>query len=215
MRRYGYDSVLLADFGGIKEQFVELKPDLVIMDVNLPRFDGFYWCRQIRTISHVPIIFLSARTGDMDQVFAIENGGDDYVTKPFSLEVLMAKVQSALRRAYGEYALSPASSPNVWTVSGLTFDEDRHTLAWGEREVELTQNEFRLAKALALKSGSIVPRDELLEALWDDIAFVDDNTLTVNVARVRSKLTEIGLNDAIQTRRGFGYVLTLSGIDHV
>ncbi|HEY3314366.1 MAG TPA: response regulator transcription factor, partial [Bacillota bacterium] len=166
---------------------------------------GFYWCRQIRTVSKVPVVFLSARTGDMDQVLAMENGGDDYVTKPFSLEVLIAKIRSLLRRVYGEYAGAVPS--RLRTVGPLLLDEDRGQIACGERRTDLSHTEFRLLDLLARQAGRVVGREELLAALWDDVSFVDDNTLNVNVARVRRKLEEVGFPGGIATKRGQGYRL--------
>ncbi|GMK42614.1 DNA-binding response regulator [Paenibacillus sp. CCS19] len=212
MERYGYEAVRAARFRELKQECVELNPHLVLLDINLPHFDGFYWCRQIRTVSNVPIIFLSARVGDMDQVMAIENGGDDYMTKPFHLDVVMAKIKSALRRAYGEYA-APAQNTDELSASGLTLDRARNIVEWNGRQADLSRNECLLLGSLLAKAGRIVSRDDLLEALWDNIDFVDDNTLTVNVTRVRKKLEELGLPKAIETVRGQGYRLDLSQVD--
>ncbi len=211
LTRYGYEPHRVTDFAQVKLEFLRVQPDLVIMDINLPLYDGFYWCRQIRVVSTVPIIFLSARTGEMDQVLAIENGADDYITKPFSLEVLRAKIHGVLRRAYGEYAGQSDRNQLLWEVGGVVFDEERNTVSCGERQVELSLTEFRLIKCLAKKAGRIVSREELLSVLWDDVNFVDDNTLTVNVARVRRRLEDIGLVGVIETKRGQGYSLVLGG----
>ncbi|MBE3576201.1 MAG: response regulator transcription factor [Limnochordales bacterium] len=215
LERYGHRVSLARDFGQIKEEFLRLKPDLVILDINLPRFDGYYWCRQIRTVSKVPIVFISARDDDIDQVRALENGGDDYITKPFTLELVLAKVNSILRRTYGEYAIG--RDPQLLRVGGLLLNSATNRVAREEKESELTPKEFRLLWLLAERAGEIVSREELLEALWDDTEFVDDNTLTVNVARVRRRLEELGLPGAIETKRGQGYRLNLtpSGDDRV
>lgn len=207
LRRFGYDVVRAIDPARVKEEFVACRPDLVLLDINLPRFDGFYWCRQLRTISKVPIIFISARSDDMDQVRALENGGDDYITKPFNLELAIAKIQSVIRRTYGEYALG--GEPDVLWAGELWLDKSRNLAHYRGKEIELAPKEFRLLCALAERHGQIVERDHLLEALWDDVDFVDDNTLTVNVARVRRRLAELGLEDAIQTKRGQGYRLVV------
>lgn len=207
LARFGYDVVRAVDPDRVKEEFVAHRPDLVLLDINLPRYDGFYWCRQIRTISKVPIIFISARSDDMDQVRALENGGDDYITKPFKLELAVAKVQSVIRRAYGEYAIG-AETQVLW-AGELWLDKSRNRAHYQGREVELAPKEFRLLLALAQRHGQIVERDELLEALWDDVDFVDDNTLTVNVARLRRRLEELGLDNAIETKRGQGYRLVV------
>lgn len=208
LERYGYTVSRASDFSRVKDEFIAQRPDLVLLDINLPRFDGYYWCRQIRTISKVPIIFLSARDGDYDQVRALEHGGDDYVTKPFNLDLVLAKVKSTLRRAYGEYAL--ARDPELLRAGDLLLNRSLNRVTRGTSEIELTPKEFRLLYLLAERRDQIVAREELLEALWDDQEFVDDNTLTVNVARVRRRLEELGLPDAIETKRGQGYRLHLS-----
>ncbi|MGE5481645.1 MAG: response regulator transcription factor [Bacteroidota bacterium] len=208
LERYGHKASLARDFGRIKEEFVRLEPDLVLLDINLPRFDGYYWCRQIRTVSKVPIVFISARDDDIDQVRALENGGDDYITKPFTLELVLAKVNSILRRTYGEYALGHALQ--VLRAGEMLLNRSTNRVARGGKEIELTPKEFRLLWLLAERAGEIVGREELLEALWDDTEFVDDNTLTVNVARVRRRLEELGLPSAIETKRGQGYRFNLS-----
>ncbi len=208
LERYDYAITIARDFSRLKDEFLACKPDLVLLDINLPRYDGYYWCRQIRTISKVPIIFLSARDGDYDQVRALENGGDDYITKPFNLDLVLAKVRSTLRRAYGEYAL--ARDPELLRAGDLLLNRSRNLVVRGESEIELTPKEFRLLWILAEHRDQIVAREELLEALWDDQEFVDDNTLTVNVARVRRRMEELGLPDAIETKRGQGYRLHLS-----
>ncbi|MGE5654417.1 MAG: response regulator transcription factor, partial [Bacillota bacterium] len=203
LQRYGYTILQARDFQRVRDEFVAARPDLVLLDINLPRFDGFYWCRQIRSLSNVPIIFVSARAGDLDQVRALENGGDDYITKPFNLELVLAKVRSALRRTYGEYAL--ARDSEVIQVGDLLLNKSRNRVSRNGVEVELTPKEFRLLCCLAERPGVIVDRENLLEALWDDLDFVDDNTLTVNVTRVRRRMAELGLPDAIETTRGQGY----------
>lgn len=209
LERFGYDVVRRVDSSRVKHEFIITKPDLVLLDINLPHYDGFYWCRQIRSVSKAPIIFISARADDMDQVRALENGGDDYITKPFNLELVLAKVGSALRRAYGEYAAG--GDPDLVAAGELVLNLANNRVAFRESEVELTPREFRLLLSLARRPGAIVGREQLLEALWDDVDFVDDNTLTVNVARVRRRLAELGLADAIETKRGQGYRLALDG----
>ncbi|GKU80327.1 response regulator transcription factor [Paenibacillus sp. L3-i20] len=223
MEQYGYISETATQFQELMPELLAFDPQLVLLDINLPYFDGYYWCRQIRTRSSLPIIFISARSGEMDQVMAIENGGDDYITKPIQLELLMAKVRSSLRRAYGEYApmignvtteqsnsdgYENRQDSSVLSVHGLTLFMSRNELEWEKRRVELTKNEGLLAECIMRKPGQIVSREQLLEALWDDVQFVDDNTLTVNVTRLRKKLEEIGLPKIIETIRGQGYKLS-------
>lgn len=206
LMKYDYDVHTIQQFDQIKHTFIQCKPDLVLMDINLPYFDGFYWCRQIRTISNIPVIFISARTDEMNQVMAIEHGGDDYITKPFHLDVVVAKIKGVLRRTYGEYSLSSAHQPTL-DLSGLFLYQDKHELEWQQQKLSLTNKEYRLLHKLAENHDRIVSRDDLLEALWDDIDFVDDNTLTVNVTRTRKRLAELGIHEAIQTVRGQGYRL--------
>jgi DNA-binding response OmpR family regulator len=209
LKKYGYETICPADFRDIKSAFIRHQPDLVLLDINLPYYDGFYWCRSIRTFSNVPIIFISARVGEMNQVMAIENGGDDYITKPFHLDVVMAKIKGVLRRAYGEYALSQ-SNREVHELAGLYLDQDKFELEWQGKRVGLSQKEFRLISCLLKNNERVVSREALLEALWDDTDFVDDNTLSVNVTRVRRKLDELGIHQAIETIRGEGYRLHAS-----
>ncbi|MCM3271356.1 response regulator transcription factor [Paenibacillus elgii] len=209
LEKYGYEAVRTTDYKHIKDAFLQHKPELVLLDINLPSYDGFYWCRQIRTVSSVPILFMSARVGEMDQILAIENGGDDYITKPFHSEVVMAKIKSALRRAYGEYA-QVQTGRELTELNGLFVDRTRNSAEWQGRRVDLSRNELLLLDLLLKQAGEVVSRERLLEALWDDIDFVDDNTLTVNVTRVRKKLEELGITHAIETVRGQGYRLQSS-----
>lgn len=207
LQRYFYIAYIAKDYANIKREFLEFNPDLVILDINLPRYDGYYWCRQIRTVSKVPIIFISARSGDIDQVRAIENGADDFIVKPFNLELAMAKIKSILRRAYGEYAI--ATSSDVLEIKGLFLNRNQNTVTYKDKTEELSPKEFGLLVALAQNEGSIVSREELLLAIWDDTDFVDDNTLSVNVTRLRKRLEDIGLKNVIETKRGLGYKLVL------
>jgi DNA-binding response OmpR family regulator len=206
LERYNYKTFLVKDFSNIKEEFLECNPDLILMDINLPFFDGFYWCRDIRVHSKVPIIFISARDSDMDQVMAIENGGDDFLTKPFSYDVLLAKIKGVLRRVYGSYANN--SDSDLLKVDGLVLHINKNILEFNGNKTELSKNEFSLLLYLVKNINKIVLRDTLLEILWNDIDFIDDNTLSVNVTRLRKKLEEVCINDAIETKRGQGYILT-------
>jgi two-component system, OmpR family, response regulator len=205
LQKYGYEVKIAEQLNDIKLEFAEMKPDLVLLDINLPFFDGFYWCRQIRTISNAPIIFISARTDELNQVMAIENGGDDYITKPFHLEVVMAKIKSVLRRTYGEYSPSLSQESRIVELGGLTIYPDQNEAEWNSTRILFSQKEFQLLSIFVREHKKIVSRDELLEALWDDVDFVDDNTLTVNVNRLRKKLENAGLKDCISTIRGQGY----------
>lgn len=213
MEKYGFEASCASDFRNLLTELEEYEPHLVLLDINLPYFDGYYWCRQIRVRSSIPIIFISARAGEMDQVMAIENGGDDYITKPIHLDLLMAKVKSTLRRVYGEYAIMSTdigTNENEINVYGLRLNIPRNELMWKNEKVELTKNERLLTECFMRQIGKPVSREKLLETLWDDVQFVDDNTLTVNVTRVRKKLEEIGLPNVIETIRKQGYKLSLS-----
>jgi DNA-binding response OmpR family regulator len=205
--RYDYQCTVAADFQHVEREFLQLEPHLVIMDVNLPYQDGFHLCRTLRRHTAVPILFLSARAGEMEQVLGIESGGDDYITKPFHLDVLLAKIKALLRRVYGEYAHTEPAARALTQVGDLQLDLAAGEMRVGGEAQVLTRNELKLLHLLMARPGQVVTREECLEALWDDVAFVDDNTLTVNVTRLRAKLDAWGLKDAIETRRGQGYRL--------
>ncbi|HOB91137.1 MAG TPA: response regulator transcription factor [Bacillota bacterium] len=207
LERYGMVALIVEDFTRVKEAFCSSQPDLVLLDINLPKFDGYYWCRQIRTLSKVPIIFVSARDQDVDQVRALESGGDDYISKPFNLELAIAKINSLLRRTYGKHAVSKPL--DVLAIGDVVINRADSSASRGDVRVELTAKELELLWILAQRNGTIVSREELLDVLWDDEEFVDDNTLTVNVSRLRRRLDELGLGQAIETRRGQGYRLSL------
>lgn len=207
LRRFGYQTKKAEDFRRVEEIFLEWKPDVVILDVNLPFQDGFHLCRQLRRHSAVPILFLSARSGDMEQIMGMESGGDDYITKPFQLEVLHAKLKAILRRTYGEYAQLRGTDLSILRVGNLQLDRGSAMLRFHDETQSLTKNELKLLGLLMECKDRIVTRDECLEALWDDNRFIDDNTLTVNVTRLRKKLSEWGLQEAIRTKRGLGYQL--------
>ncbi|MGO0058480.1 response regulator transcription factor [Brevibacillus fluminis] len=208
IEKYGYHAVVADDFGKVFELFQKIRPDLVLLDINLPSFDGYYWCRQIRRVSTCPIIFISARTGEMDQVMALENGADDYITKPFHYELVMAKIRSQLRRSVGEYA--PKMEERTVEVEGLVLYPERMEVHWGGHLLELSKKEALLLELLMKRSPRVTSREALLDKLWDDQNFVDENTLNVNVARVRKKLQEAGIEGAIETVRGAGYRLVVT-----
>lgn len=203
--KYNYDVIVVEQFDEILELFKANHPDLVLLDINLPYYDGFYWCRQIRNESICPVIFISARTGEMDQVMAIENGGDDYITKPFSPDIVMAKIRSQLRRAYGEYA--GGQQERVLELDDLKLFPERHELHFNRSSVLLTKNESHILELLMERHPRVTGREDLLEKLWDDQMFVDENTLNVNMTRVRKKLHDLGIKKAVETIRGSGYRL--------
>ncbi|AIQ20051.1 transcriptional regulator [Paenibacillus sp. FSL H7-0357] len=206
--KYGYDVVRVKDFQQVFEEFQQVKPELVLLDVNLPSYDGYYWCRQIRRISTCPVLFISAREGEMDQIMALENGGDDYITKPFHSGVVLAKIHSHLRRAYGEYA-ARREEP-VIELEGLTLYPERLELQLGQAMVTLTKKESDIIESLMERYPRVASREALLEKLWDPQAFVDENTLNVNITRVRKKFQELGIEEAVLTVRGSGYKLNIT-----
>lgn len=205
LHRFGYSTYAVTDFDLVKQEFEEVSPHLVLLDVNLPKYDGYYWCRQIRAVSHCPILFLSARDGKMDQVMALENGADDYITKPFDYDIVIAKIRSQLRRAYEMAAVS--GGERMVELEGLRLDRDRLQLSLNQERIELSLTEVKMLDELMRRPKEIVSRDRLLEKIWDEEAFVDDNTLNVYVTRVRKKLSAFGIEDALQTVRGQGYRL--------
>ncbi|MFC4103012.1 response regulator transcription factor [Paenibacillus xanthanilyticus] len=214
--KYGFEARVASRMQELKKEMEEWGPHLILLDIHLPHYDGYYWCRQFRTVTSAPIIFVSARSGEMDQVMAIENGGDDYVTKPIPLDLLLAKIKGLLRRAYGEYAAVPAQQTpggGELHAGGLLLHPARSELEWEGRLMALTKNECLLAECLLKQEGRVVGRERLLETLWDDVQFVDDNTLTVNVTRLRRKLEELGLPGVIETVRGAGYKLNMKGAE--
>jgi DNA-binding response OmpR family regulator len=202
LRKWQYEVAKISSFERILEEFEAAQPHLVLLDVNLPVFDGYYWCQKIRAVSKVPIIFLSSRDQNMDVIMAINMGADDYVQKPFDLGVLVAKVSALLRRNY-----TYQDEILQLTHRQLAFHMSNSTVQYGERNEELSRNEFVILQTMMRNIGKIVSRDELMQVLWNDELFIDDNTLTVNVNRLRRKIAMLGLEDFIATRKGMGYIV--------
>lgn len=200
LEKWGYEVALTEDFRDILAQFAAFNPHLVLMDIGLPFYNGHYWCGQIRQISQVPIIFVSSAGDNMNIVMAVNMGGDDFLVKPFDLEVLSAKVQAILRRSY-----SFQKQTNVMEYQGILLDIADASLKIGEQKLELTKNEFKILQLLFENLGSTVSRERIMKRLWDNDCFVDDNTLTVNMTRIRKKLDEAGVRDLIHTKKGLGY----------
>lgn len=204
-QKYGFDTFCVTEFDTLIEDFQSFQPHLVLLDINLPKFDGYEWCKQIRKNSNCPIIFISARDSKMDQVMALEYGADDFITKPFDYEITLAKIKSHLRRAYGTYATM--SNQRILDKDGLQLNLDHLTLTWKSNTVELRNTEAKILDLCMNQIDCVVSRDQLLEKIWDDQAFVDENTLNVYIRRVRNKLDKLQLNGALQTIRGEGYRL--------
>ncbi|MDV2685721.1 response regulator transcription factor [Alkalihalophilus lindianensis] len=197
-----YEVYGVRDFQKVMESFAEVQPDLVIIDIQLPKYDGFHWCRMIREHSNVPIVFLSSRDHPTDMVMSMNLGADDFIQKPFHFEVLIAKIQAILRRVYNYNT----GTSELKTWMGATIDLERSRITNDDGMIELTKNEIFILKLLVERKNKIVSREELINLLWDDQRFISDNTLTVNVNRLRKKLTEIGLGAGIETKVGQGYM---------
>lgn len=204
LRNWGYDVAEVTDFQQILQQFQELQPHLVLLDITLPFFNGYYWCQEIRKVSKVPIIFVSSHQEAMDIVMAINMGADDYITKPFDTSVLLAKIQGLLRRSY-EFGGEQETSLLEW--GSVMLDLKTTHLHYQGEVLDLTKNEFQIVQELMRHGEQVVGRDELMQALWQSDVFIDDNTLTVNVTRLRKKLAELGLDGWIVTKKGLGYCL--------
>ncbi|MGG4553410.1 MULTISPECIES: response regulator transcription factor [Paenibacillus] len=202
LQQWSYEVYGIEDFSSVMQEFAAVKPDLVVVDIQLPKFDGFHWCRMIRAHSHVPIIFLSSRDHPTDMVMSMQLGADDFIQKPFHFDVLVAKIQATLRRVY-DYN-TEAVSLRTWC--GATIDYEKNTVRNTEGMIELTKNEIYILKLLIEQKNKIVAREELIKSLWDDERFISDNTLTVNVNRLRKKLDELGLGRMIETKVGQGYI---------
>lgn len=202
--KWDYEVRCAKDFKNIRELFEKFDPQLVLLDIMLPFFNGFHWCQEIRKISEVPIIFLSSANDNMNIVMAMNMGGDEFIEKPFDLNVVTAKVQAILRRTY-----SFQGTVNVMEYRGAVLNLNDATFVKGGQKAELTKNEFRILQMLLENAGRIVSRDSIITRLWESDEFIDDNTLTVNVARLRKKLELIGLAGMIKTKKGIGYMVEL------
>lgn len=199
---WGHNVKCAQDFKNVTAEFADFNPQLVLLDISLPFFNGYCRCREIRKLSDVPIIFISSAADNMNIVTAVNMGGDDFLAKPFDLSVLNAKVQAILRRTY---ELSGAG--NLKEHRGAVLNKQSAAVSYRGKRAELTKNEYRILLTLMEKSGEIVTRESIMEQLWQDESFVDENTLTVNVTRLRKKLESIGLADFITTKKGIGYII--------
>ena len=202
LSQWSYEVYGIQDFARVIEEFIAVSPDLVIIDIQLPKFDGFHWCRLIRNHSNVPILFLSSRDHPTDMVMSMQLGADDFIQKPFHFDVLIAKVQATLRRVYN-YNTDPIK---LRTWCGATVDYEKNTVANPLGSIELTKNETYILRLLIEHKNKIVSRDDIIRSLWEDQRFVSDNTLTVNVNRLRKSLDELGLGRYIETKVGQGYM---------
>lgn len=200
---WGLEARCVEDFRDITGEFTAFDPHLVLLDIMLPFYNGYYWCSEIRKISRVPVVFISSASDNMNIVMAMNMGGDDFIAKPFDLDVLMAKLQALLRRTYDF-----GKSRDVLEHRGAVLDLADASLTWQEERIELTKNEYRILQALMENKGKVVSRDTLMQKLWETDSFVDENTLTVNITRLRKKLADAGLIDFIATKKGMGYLIS-------
>lgn len=199
---WGFDPICTRDFGKVLETFVSEKPHLALIDIALPFFNGYHWCEKIRKISNIPIIFISSNSDSMNIVMAMNMGADDFIAKPFDGAVLIAKVQALLRRSYDF-----ASSMPVLEHRGAFLSTSDNSLTYKDEKIDLTRNEYRILIALMENKGNTVSREKLMERLWETDSFVDENTLTVNINRLRKKLDSCGLENFITTKVGMGYIV--------
>ncbi|MCI9373965.1 MAG: response regulator transcription factor [Lachnospiraceae bacterium] len=202
LTKWGYEVKSVTDFSDVLSDVVGFEPHLVLLDIGLPFYNGFYWCGEIRKISKVPILFLSSASDNMNIIMAVNMGGDDFVAKPFDLEVLAAKIQAVLRRTY-----SFQETSSLLEHGGVILNLTDMSFLYKGEKYELSKNEFRILQILFEHAGNTVTREEIMRRLWDDECFVDDNTLTVNVNRLRKVLEGAGLQDFILTKKGVGYQL--------
>ncbi|MDE6614979.1 MAG: response regulator transcription factor [Lachnospiraceae bacterium] len=197
---WGYEVACASSFKDILHEFAEFEPHLVFMDINLPVHNGYYWCGEIRKISKVPIVFISSASDNMNIVMAMNMGGDDFITKPFDIDVLVAKVQAMLRRSYDFQGQT-----NILEHKGAILDLSEASVIYNGKKASLTKNEFKILQVLMENNSNIVSRSYLMEKLWESDSYVDENTLSVNVNRLRKTLENIGLQDFIITKKGIGY----------
>lgn len=202
LESWGYQVDIVKDFTNVLGEFAKLNPQLVLLDLKLPFFNGFHWCEEIRKLSQVPVIFGSSAADNMNMVMAMARGADDFIAKPFDLDVLVAKVQAILRRTY-----SFGKSSNILEHKGAVLNLGSGSLTVGEESLELTRNELKILQILFEHNGKAVSRDAIMTKLWENDSFVDDNTLTVNMTRLRKKLEGIGLRNFIVTKKGMGYMV--------
>ena len=196
---WNYEIKIAEDFQNIFDDFKSFHPDLVLMDVTLPFYNGYHWCKIIRKNSKVPILFISAADENLNLIMAMDLGADDYLTKPFELELLQIKIRALLRRAY-EYI----ETRNI-SYKDISLDCDKMIISRENKEIELTKNEFKILEILLEKPGKVVNRDEIIDKIWQSDYYIDDNTLTVNIMRLRKKLEDINIFDLIKTKKGVGY----------
>ena len=201
LKRYGYEVATSFDFENIVDIALEENPKIILLDINLPVFDGYYICKEIRKQSNVPIIVVTSRDTEMDELISMNLGADDFITKPYNAAILLARIELIIRRVYGN------NSMEIYEYNGLRYNLSTSEMEYEGNKSDLTKNESRILYTLIKNKGKIVSRSELMKYLWQNDEFVDDNTLTVNINRLRKKMEEIGANNMLTTKRGQGYIL--------
>lgn len=210
LQRFGFLVYCCKDFKNVLEEFKQEDPHVVLLDINLPAYNGFYWCSKIRNVSPCPIVFLSSRNAESDQVYAIMNGGDDYITKPFSFEVVTAKISAVLRRTYGEYS---GGCKDELKCGDCIFSKSKLVLRCRDRVTELSKTEAGVIRVMFQNYPNVVSREDLLSEIWDDESFVEENTLNVTISRIRKRLEQIGSAIVVKPIRGIGYRIGVPGYD--
>ena len=201
LNKNGYEATALTTFNNTIQEILKRKPDLILLDINLPNTDGEYICKEIRKQSNMPIIIVTSRDNELDELLSINNGADHYITKPFNIQILLAKIGSLLRRT------SMQEVNDKIDVKDFILNTSNNTIEKDGKIIELTKNEYKILKYLVQNRGKIVSREDIMECLWESESFIDDNTLTVNITRLRNKLEELELKELLETKRGQGYIL--------
>ncbi|GAA0863160.1 response regulator transcription factor [Paraclostridium tenue] len=200
--RYGYEVITSENFENIIEDIKKESPDLILLDINLPVYDGFYICREVRKNLNIPIIIVTSRDSEIDELMSINLGADDFVTKPYNTQILLARIGAVIKRTY-----SDSSNTDILTYKDLNLDLSKGIITAFDKSVELSKNEMKILAYLMKNKETIVSRDELMNYMWNSDVYIDDNTLSVNMTRIRKKLEELSLKDYIETRRGLGYIM--------
>lgn len=202
LSRYGYEIEAPDNFENVIENIKESKADLILLDINLPIFDGYYICREVRKFSEIPIIVVTSRDSDIDELMSMNLGADDFVTKPYNTQILLARIESILKRVNRN-----STQVDILEYKDMKVNLSNGTISYNDKTIEITKNELKILSYLIKNKGKIVSRENLMNYLWDCEMFIDDNTLSVNVTRIRKKLDEIGIKNVIETRRGLGYII--------
>lgn len=202
LKQWDYEAETIHNFREVMQEFVSFQPHLVLLDITLPFYDGYHWCQKIRSVSSTPIIFISSATDRMNMIMAMNLGADDFISKPFDQDVLIAKIQALLRRTYDF-----SNDSQLLEIKGATLNLNDQTITYEGRHIDLSRNDFLILSVLVRNKGNTVSREKLMNALWQTDSFVDENTLSVNVNRLRKKLDSAGLKDLITTKFGIGYII--------